>query len=519
MITPHPSSFRLRLALQTMLVAGIVVAGFGAGAWWFALEQQARNHDLRIAQEARRLWTQLTPRHREEDFAQAVQKIFGRSEDAVAVSVLWHTEGNPSTTLAGPVVNPANRDSFVKHLPQGPAVVTRPADSEGEQRQARALSPEIASVGIQRRPLMPEIRTPDFFTITDVSGEWRFGAFSNPHYTLFVGLSHTDLQGEARGIALWFAGGGVLALLIAGLGAWWSSGRAIRPLDRIVALADRMSAGSLGERIPLGSGDDREFTQLISALNNMTARLGLSFEQSARFTADASHELKTPLAVIQTTLNDILRSESLDEESHERLSVVLHQVSRLKHITHSLLLLSQADAGELPIHREPYDLSSDLEGLMEDAESLCETAGLSFEKHIQPGVFIKADRALMHQVFQNLVSNAVKHNQPNGSVHVELRDLETSVIFQITNTSAEIPTDVKQRLFDRFYRAETSRRGEGFGLGLNIAFELARANGAKLELQELGRGETRFTVTYEKLFESDLDRMPKALPDSGEKQP
>jgi two-component system, OmpR family, heavy metal sensor histidine kinase CusS len=499
MSTARPTSFRLRLALQTMLVAGIVVAGFGAGAWWFALEQQARNHDLRIAQEARRLWTQLTPRHREEDFAQAVQKIFGRSDGAVAVTVMWHTEGNPSATLAGPAVSQTNRASFIKQLPQGPAVVTRAAESESAQRPARALSPEIGSAGTQRRPLMPEIRTPDFFTIDDNADGWRFGAFSNPHYTVFVGLSHADLQGAARSIALWFAGGGVLALGIAGLGAWWSSGRAIRPLDRIVALADRMSAGSLGERIPRRSGDDREFTQLISALNNMTARLGQSFEQSARFTADASHELKTPLAVIQTTLNDILRSDSLDEESHERLSVVLHQVSRLKHITHSLLLLSQADAGELPIHRERYDLSSDLEGLMEDAESLCETAGLTFDKHIQPGVFIEADRALMHQVFQNLVSNAVKHNQPNGSVHVELRDIETAVVFRITNTSAEISPEVRHRLFDRFYRAETSRRGEGFGLGLNIAFELARANGALLELEPAGSGKTRFTVTYEKI--------------------
>lgn len=494
----HPSSFRLRLALQTMFVAGIVVAGFGAGAWWFALEQQARNHDLRIAQEARRLWTQLTPRHREEDFAQAVQKIFGGTNDVVAVTVMWHTEGNPSATLAGPAVSGTNRTLFARHLPQGPAVVTRAAESEGAPRQGRALSPEVANAGIQRRPLMPEIRTPDFFTIEDKAGGWRYGAFSNPHYTLFVGLSHATLRGAAHGIALWFAGGGVLALLIAGLGAWWSSGRAIRPLDRIVALSNRMSAGSLDERIPLHSGDDREFTQLISALNNMTARLGQSFEQSARFTADASHELKTPLAVIQTTLNDILRSEALDEESRERISVVLHQVSRLKHITHSLLLLSQADAGELPIHRERYGLSSDLEGLMEDAESLCETAGITFEKHIQPGVFIEADRALMHQVFQNLISNAVKHNQPNGSVHVELRDIETTVIFQITNTSAEISPEVRQRLFDRFYRAETSRRGEGFGLGLNIAFELARANSARLELEAAGSGKTRFSVAFEK---------------------
>ena len=99
----------------------------------------------------------------------------------------------------------------------------------------------------------------------------------------------------------------MLALLIAGVGAWLASGRAIRPLERIASISNRMSAGSLDERIPLHVGDDREFAQLIGSWNNMTARLRDSFEQAARFTADASHELKTPLAVMQTTLNETLR--------------------------------------------------------------------------------------------------------------------------------------------------------------------------------------------------------------------
>jgi two-component system, OmpR family, heavy metal sensor histidine kinase CusS len=493
---PRTSSFRVRLALQTMLVAGVVVAGFGMGTWWFALAQQARNHDLRIAQEARRLWTQLTPRDREEHFARAAEKIFSESGEKVAVTVMWHTEMHPSVTLSGPALNEANRSAFVGYLPQGSDVVRSAADTDSPARLARALSPGIGNVGSPRRPIMPEIRTPDFFTIQDTAEKWRFGAFSNPHYTVFVGLSRDSLQAEARGTALWFAGGGMIALLIAGLGAWYASGRAIRPLDRIVSNADRMSAGNLNERIPLHDGDDREFSQLISALNNMTARLERSFEQSARFTADASHELKTPLAVIQSTLNDVLRSKSLDEETSERIGVSLHQVSRLKYITHSLLLLSQADSGELPIHRELYDLSDALAGLMDDAESLCETAGLAFEKHIEPGVFVDADRALMHQVFQNLVSNAVKYSSPDGSVRVRLSRNAECVRFDIHNTSEEIPDEVRRRLFERFYRAEDSRHGEGFGLGLNISIELARANGAVLELLPTERGMIGFAVSF-----------------------
>lgn len=490
------SSFRLRLALQTILVAGVVVTVFGAGAWWYALEQQARNHDLRIAQEARRLWTQLIPRHREEDFTQAVKVTFERSELPVAVTIIWHSEGNPAVSITEPKLNETNRAQFVSYLPKGSNVVTQAADSQNSLRQARALSSEIRNVGAPRRPLMPEIRSPDFFTLKDPSGHWRFGAFSNPHYSVFVGLSENDLHAGARRSALWFAGAGALALLIAGLGAWWTSGRAIRPLDRIVAISNRMSAGNLNERIPLHAGDDREFTQLIHALNDMTTRLQDNFEQSARFTADASHELRTPLAVMQSTLNEALRAPSLDEAARERISIVLHQTSRLKHITHSLLLLSQADAGELPLKLERYDLSKDMDGLMEDAESLCQQAGLTFEKQIEPGVMVEADRALMHQVFQNLLSNAIKHNLPKGSVRVRLSNVENGARFEITNSSVEVSDEAKQRLFDRFFRAETSRRGEGFGLGLNIARELARANGAKLELIPTSAGTTTFAVTF-----------------------
>lgn len=496
MSADHRSSFRHRLTLQTLLVAGVAVAGFGAGAWWFALDQQARNHDLRIAQEARRLWTQLTPRHREDDFAQAVRTVFGEDGEGVAVVVISHTEDHPSITVTGPDSRELDRALFLRHLPSGPAVVTRSVDADSAPRQARAFATGMTEVGTPRRPVMPEIRTPDFFTVQGGGNDWRFGAFSNPHYTVFVGLSKDDLQAGARRTGLWFAGGGAVALLMAGLSAWWAAGRAIRPLDRIASIANRMSAGSLDERIPLHPHDDREFAQLIASLNHMTARLRDHFEQAARFTADASHELKTPLAVMQTTLNDTLRTESLDEATSDRIGVVLHQVSRLKQITQSLLLLSQADAGELPLKRERYDLSKDLEGLMEDAESLCGEAGLTFEKTIEPGVLVEADRALMFQVFQNLVSNAIKHNRAGGGVRVELRGGEAGAVFEIINSSAEMDGEARRRLFDRFYRAETSRRSEGFGLGLNIARELARANGATLELLQTPAGSTGFAVRF-----------------------
>ncbi|MBX7208348.1 MAG: HAMP domain-containing histidine kinase [Verrucomicrobiaceae bacterium] len=495
MKTAARSSFRLRLALQTMLVAGVVVAAFGVGAWWYAREQQARNQDLRITDEARRLWTQLTPRHREADFADAMRSTFGEGVAALRLIVVSHATGNRVLFSSSGTVSNADRASLAQRLPTGPSVVTQAIDAEIPQRQARARSPAVASSGTQRHPVMPEIRAPSFFTMRDATGEWRFGTFSNPHYTVFAGLPMSELYAESQHSAVWFTCAGAAALLLAGLGAWWASGRAMRPLDRVVSTASKMGTGNLDERIPLLANDDREFAQLIATLNDMTARLQASFQQAARFTADASHELKTPLAVMQSTLSDTLREGSLDDATRERVEAMLEQTSRLKHITQSLLLLSQAEAGKLPVSRERYDLSADLEGLIEDAASLCEHAALKLEQSIDPGIWIEADRALMQQVFRNLLSNAIKHNRPGGSVSILLTRVDGRADFVIANTCAGLASVEKARLFERFYRADAARGSEGFGLGLNIALELARVNGLELRLADANTERVVFSIS------------------------
>ena len=165
-----------------------------------------------------------------------------------------------------------------------------------------------------------------------------------------------------------------------------------------------------------------------------------------------------------------------------------------KSITHSLLLLSQADAGKLPLTRERYDLSLDLARLVEDADAICENAGLRCEHYVEPGLHIDADRALMRHIFQNLLSNAVKYNHPNGLVKITLSSRDGHAEFTIPNTGPGIAPEAQPRLFERFFRADAARTSEGAGLDLNIACELARANGAELRLLESGDEQTRFQV-------------------------
>ncbi len=480
-------SFRTRLAVQTMLVAGVVLAAFGAASWWYARQQLARGVDVRITEAARRMWTRLAPRTRPEEFPDAIQGM------TAAVVILSNDRRGELMFASNPALA-KDTAPFLEALP-GRELLNAARD-ELDRRGLRPPERDGPPGGrgperVLRRPIMPEIREPVFFTVKTADGGWRFGAFSNPHYTLFTGLSLRDFQADARRAAWWYAAAGALGLALAGIGASWTSRRAMRPLDRIVATARHLTATDLDRRIPSGPRDDREFSQLIDVLNGMMDRLQTSFEQAARFTADASHELKTPLAVMQVTLHDSLRRGTVGQDELESLA---RECARLKSITHSLLLLSQADAGKLPLTRERYDLSADLARLVEDADAICENAGLSCEHYIEPGLHIDADRALMRHVFQNLLSNAVKYNRPNGLVKIALASRDGHAEFTIANSGPGIPAEAQSRLFERFFRADAARASEGAGLGLNIASELARANDAELRLLESAEDITRFLV-------------------------
>jgi len=476
------SSFRLRLAVHTMLVAGVLIAAVSVGAWWYARRELARNLDLRVSDAARRLWTQFTPRHGAAEMRDASLSVFGAAIDQGGIAVLARSHVGEKPVIFASAAAPA--DGFRERLPSGEGVAT----TQDESRPFERTPP--AQRGNLLRPQMPEIRAPVFFTSETTKGAWRYVALSSPRHTLFVGLSTREFYAEVRRSAWTFAAAGAAGLALAGLGAWWLAGRAMQPLRRVVATAEKLGAAELGDHIPTKPGDDLEFAQLISVLNAMMERLHASFQQAARFTADASHELKTPLAVMQATLHDALRSGQPPQ-----VEALLGEVARLKSITQSLLLLSQADAGKLPIQRERYDLSTELAGLIEDADALCAGADLTCEHTIAPGIEIEADGALMRPVFRNLLANAVKYNRPGGSVAMSLRREGDRAIFTITNTGAGIPVEMQARLFERFFRADRARQGEGTGLGLNIAAEMARANGAEVALEESRTDRTTLRVS------------------------
>lgn len=528
-LSSNTRSFRLRLVLQTMLVAGLLVAAFGTAAWWYAGLVLERGMDDRITAPAQRVWSRIDPRTTDEEFKSIADLVFGPSRTQNATAVLLVKEHQQGKTLfATPNAPKDLEEQFRAQFPtseeirqappdnppgrptQGARKSHPPAQFDADFGEILGLPPDFGPRGpsgppigqeLPFRPQMPMVREPGMFTASSGGIDWRFAAFSSPEYTLFIGLSLSDYYAELHRMAGWFTGMGVLALALAGLGAWWTSKRAMRPLERVVTTAQRLNASDLAKRIPLQRDDDHEFAQLIDVLNGMMERLQASFQQAARFTADASHELKTPLAVMLATLDDAVRHATPGSAEHDRFISLFEETNRLKNITQSLLLLSQADAGRLPTNSITYDLSADLSRLIEDAEILCEQAGLTLEHHIQPGTTIHADRSLLRQVFQNLLSNAIKYNRSEGHVALQLAHQGTLAVFTITNTGPAILAENQPRLFERFFRGDKAhtRKTDGFGLGLNIAIELARANDAEVRLLSSRNDETVFEVRMHRI--------------------
>lgn len=271
-------------------------------------------------------------------------------------------------------------------------------------------------------------------------------------------------------------------------------------IQRLTATIRHVTAQGLDQRIPYGP-EDQDFVELIGVFNEMLERLERSFKQASRFSGDAAHELKTPLAILQGQIERAMHQAGTGSPMQEMLSGILDEVRRLSSISKKLLLLSHADAGRLNLHRMRFDLSLTLMGLVEDVRMLAPTLRVS--DNIAPEIHLQADADLMRHALHNLVSNAIKYNLEGGWIHISATRHDGRVKVGIANASCDIAEADRALIFERFYRADParSRNIEGSGLGLSLSREILRAHGGDLILEDASAGETRFSLT----FPVDLD--------------
>jgi signal transduction histidine kinase len=338
-------------------------------------------------------------------------------------------------------------------------------------------------------------------------------------------------QQELLGAAL--AIGPVVLLLSAGA-AWWIAGRAVRPLDRMVteleAITDgrslhrRLAIGGLAPGEPESEGAD-ELARLGATVNAMIGRLETSFAALRRFTADASHELKTPLTVMRATVERAMGAPPNSAEQFVALEEALQEISRMAALVDSLLTLARFDEGRFDLHREPVALRPLVRDVAETAHLLGEASGLTIEVSALEPATVLGDPMRLRQLFLNLVTNAIKYTAPGGHVELALRQVEGAATFSVRDTGMGIAAADLPYIFDRFWRADRARSrrvggaeaGErgGFGLGLAISQWIAQAHGGHIAVaSRLTRG-TTFTVTLPVPSEPAGDASPGDVAGAG----
>jgi heavy metal sensor kinase len=291
-----------------------------------------------------------------------------------------------------------------------------------------------------------------------------------------------------------------LILLASLLLGYWLAGRSLQPLGEMVRELEAITDGrSLHRRLAFERGGD-EVARLGAAVNRMIERLEKSFSALHRFTAEASHELKTPLMVLRAGVERALRNPRTPPESLQALDESLDQINWMAELMDSLLTLARADEGRLPLAVEDCDLRELVAEAAETASMLAESAGLSVATVMPPApVPLRADRNRIRQLLLNLVTNAVKYTPAGGEVSLGLEEQRGHAVLTVGDTGIGIAAGDLPHIFDRFWRADParSRVGEspGTGLGLAITKWVAEAHGGTISVQSRpGRG-TLFTVT------------------------
>ena len=499
------SSFRLKIALLSVVISGLVLAAFGGVSWYLLYRQKIETVDTELRALGTRHPGWFANRANFDRLSSSLQFIFGEEHKGQVIFLVKDAEGRTLYVSPG-WPKGMEPDKIECSLEDDASLASQsatnadtseqtgppwgPGGGKGRGGMGRGLGPGRGGGAVVFTKI------PRFLTASTAEGTWRLGIMGNKELRLVVGLNYDAVAADLNRMRNIFLVTLPLALLLVGGGGWLVAGRALRPLRRIRQMAEKVTARGLDQRIPVAA-EDHEIAGLVQVLNGMMDRLEASFNQATRFSADASHELKTPLAIMQGELENALQAAEPGSSQQQVFSNLLEETQRIKTITRGLLLLAQADAGRLKVALEDVDLSAALEGMVEDARILAADSNLRCELKMQPGLWVQADRALLQMAIRNLLGNAVKYNEPGGSVGVTLTADDGQAWVTLCNTGPGIPAADQARVFDRFYRVRqsNSRPTEGLGLGLSLAREIMHAHQGEVALKESKPGYTCFTLS------------------------
>jgi heavy metal sensor kinase len=316
----------------------------------------------------------------------------------------------------------------------------------------------------------------------DVSGRVYVVRIGHPMH------EETETLDAFRGYLLWFA---PLLLLAASAGGYWLSRRALAPVDALARTARTISGHNLSSRLEaLHTGD--ELQRLSDTLNEMLARIEAAFLRITEFTADASHELRTPIALIHTEAELALRRSRDEAEYREALRHILQEADRTAKLIEELLSLARADSGREAFDLHPIDLLPTLRESASKWNQVASLHNLQFEEHLETERLpVMGDENALRRVIDILLDNALKYTPAPGKLTLSAEQHPNGVVVTVEDTGIGIAPEDQSRIFERFYRVDKARSRElgGAGLGLAIAQWIVQLHKGTITVRsELGRG-------------------------------
>lgn len=286
-----------------------------------------------------------------------------------------------------------------------------------------------------------------------------------------------------------------VVLAATSFGGYLIAFRALKPVDQITAKAREIQAKNLDQFLEIKTSDT-ELRNLVETLNEMMRRLNDSFRNMRQFTADASHELKTPLTIVAGTLEVTLNKTRNSEEYKEAIQTALEQIRRITEIVNDLLLLSALDSGKADSSRRPLDLSDLTTEICELIQPLISDKQITLSLCKDDKTIVLGDRTEMSQVVLNLLDNAIKYTPTGGSIAVKVRKENGSGVISVQDSGPGIPAEDLPHIFERFYRVDKSRSGDsgGTGLGLAIVERIVESHNGEIQVISKEGSGSLFTI-------------------------
>ncbi|HUI29314.1 MAG TPA: ATP-binding protein [Candidatus Acidoferrales bacterium] len=295
-----------------------------------------------------------------------------------------------------------------------------------------------------------------------------------------------------------------LTILLAALGGFYVAKKAFDPIDKIIRTAQSISAEHLDKRLEKGKVDD-EISRLSGTLNDMFDRIEEAFNLQKQFTADASHELKTPLTILLGEIEVALKNPRTPEDYQNILESAVEEIRRITNIVDDLLTIARLESGQLPLLKQPVRIDELLLDAISRVSGYAAQHSVRVNYEVKSGsgheseeVFVQGDRDKLLSIFINLLDNAIKYSKPNGTVKVVQKTEDKFARLEIIDTGIGIPSSDLPHVFDRFYRADKSRSASGTrrgsGLGLSISRFLVQAHGGSIQIESQEEEGTIVTV-------------------------